>query len=214
MIALRSAVLDHLVGLDIIERMGGYPKAVHVIRNSVPTGKQVRSGDLGEIIATEYIDQVTEFRVPIRRLRYRDDRSMPMRGDDLIALHQGHDGQHHRVLKGEAKSGANMPASVIGEASDALCKYQGRPNPATLAFISTKLRRENRDDLAAIFEELQAGQLPAEALSHLIFALCGSDPSKHLGKHSKSAIPRIRRALVGMVVNDHPQFVADVYDGL
>ena len=71
---LRAVVLDHHVGLDVIAEMGGYEKSLEVIKNRAPVSKQIRSGDLGEILAAEYVDQATEFRVPLKRLRYRDDR--------------------------------------------------------------------------------------------------------------------------------------------
>src|SRR5207245_8241596 len=73
--AVRDTVADHLAGLDVVKRIGGYKKALAFIRNKLPVAKKVRSGDLGEILATEYIDQCTEFRVPIKRLRWKDDRN-------------------------------------------------------------------------------------------------------------------------------------------
>src|SRR5690348_11517434 len=84
--ALQEYVKDHFVGLDIIDRMGGFPKALATLRASLPTGKQTRSGDMGELLATEYVAQKTTFAVPIKRLRFKDDRTVAMRGDDLIAV--------------------------------------------------------------------------------------------------------------------------------
>jgi hypothetical protein len=136
---------------------------------------------------------------------------MPMRGDDLVALREGREGGPPEVLKGEAKRGANVSASVIADACEALWKYDGRPNPTSLAFNPTKLRRQNQNNLAPVFEDVQAGPLPLETVSHLIFALCGNDPTKHLRKHNKSRIPKIARRLVAMVVNEHAEFVEEVY---
>ena len=41
------------------------------------------SGDLGEISSRpELVEEELGLRVPVRRLRYKDDRNMAMRGDD------------------------------------------------------------------------------------------------------------------------------------
>src|SRR5215211_1881247 len=67
--AIQQTVLDHLAGLDVLRRIGGYKKTLAYIRNKLPSSKRVRSGDFGEILASEYIDQCTEYRVPIKKLR-------------------------------------------------------------------------------------------------------------------------------------------------
>ena len=49
----------------------------------------MRSGDLGEIYATEWIDSSERrLRAPIKRLRWKDHRNMAMRGDDVIGILQ------------------------------------------------------------------------------------------------------------------------------
>src|SRR5262245_17325220 len=75
--AINECVMDHLAGLEIISRIGSYKKALAFIRNKLPETKKVRSGDFGEILASEYINQLTEFKVPIKRLRWKDDRNVP-----------------------------------------------------------------------------------------------------------------------------------------
>ena len=51
--------------------------------------RQIRSGDLGEIYATEWIDAHSGgYRAPIKRLRWKDHRNMAMRGDDVIGILQ------------------------------------------------------------------------------------------------------------------------------
>ena len=34
---------DHVVGLKVIESLGGFPKATHVLNNRIPAGKIARS---------------------------------------------------------------------------------------------------------------------------------------------------------------------------
>src|SRR5688572_14692475 len=80
-----DSVFDHLIGDDILERLG-YRLSAAVVRNRLPTSKRIRSGDVGEVLATDYVLQKTPFRVPLKRLRFKDDRNTSMRGDDLIAI--------------------------------------------------------------------------------------------------------------------------------
>lgn len=127
--ALRSSLIDHHVRLDIVERMG-YVRAAAVLRNRLAADKRTRSGDLGEVLATEYVDEMTEFQVPIRRLRHRDDRSMAMRGDDVIGIALASE-DAPKILKVESKSRAAISTSVVREAGEALAKHSGRPNPST-----------------------------------------------------------------------------------
>src|SRR5688572_22907956 len=67
----------------------GKPAAAALIEGKLPTSKQIRSGDLGEIYATEWIDAHSGgYLAPIKRLRWRDHRNMAMRGDDVIGIRQ------------------------------------------------------------------------------------------------------------------------------
>ena len=79
-----ATVADHLVDLEVIESMGGFKKSAEFIRSRLPEGKKSRSGDLGEILATEFVAQKSKFAVPLKRLRYKDDRNLAMRGDDAL----------------------------------------------------------------------------------------------------------------------------------
>src|SRR5262245_30730017 len=72
--AVRKLLAEHFVGEATILQAGGYTKAAAVIANSLPTDKRTRSGDLGELLATEYVDAQTTFVIPIRKLRWKSDR--------------------------------------------------------------------------------------------------------------------------------------------
>ena len=71
---LKKLLVDHFVGEVTIVQAGGYSKAAAVIANSLPTKKRMRSGDLGELLATEYLNSETPFLVPIKKLRWKSDR--------------------------------------------------------------------------------------------------------------------------------------------
>jgi hypothetical protein len=54
---------------DDIARLG-YEGAAELLRTVMPRNAKARSGELGEILATELVEEETGFRVPVRRLRY------------------------------------------------------------------------------------------------------------------------------------------------
>ena len=210
--AIKQAVLDHLVGLDTIKKIGGYDKTAQVIKNRLPTTKRARSADLGEILATEYVSQQTSFDVPLKRLRFKDDRNMAMRGDDVIGIRR--EGDKAQVLKAEAKSRDSLSTSVVQEASDALMRHSGRPNPSTLAFISTRLREIGRDEDAATIELLQTVDVRDRDIEHLLFTLSGNDPTTALAGHTKSPRPAIQRHTVGVMVKDHQEFIHEIFEDI
>ncbi len=201
---------DHFVGEATILKMGGYAQAAETIVNSLPTSKRTQSGDLGELIATEYVDAQTPYRVPIRKLRWKSDRQMPMHGNDVVAVVPS--SNPVRAVKVECKSRAAFAAAVVEEAANTLDAHDGRPNPSTLAFITKRLYEENRDTEADVYKRLQAdGALTARQITHVIFALSGRDPSNLLSAAPKPKKAGIRRNAVAVVVDDHADFVAAVY---
>jgi hypothetical protein len=208
--AIHETVLDHLVGADIVESMGGFQTAANVIRNAMPVGKRARSGDFGEILATEYVDQTGPYRVPIRRLRFRDDRSMAMRGDDVLGFDFGT--KPLKILKAEAKSRISLSSVTAKEACDGLCRHLGRPNPHTLSFISRRLRETGQPDLAAAIEGLQETDISLSSLTHLIFTVSSNNPVAALSSVSKSPIEGIGRQVAGCIIEDHAAFIEKVFD--
>jgi hypothetical protein len=208
--ALKKLVADHFVGEGTIVKAGGYTKSGAIITNSLPTNKRTRSGDLGELLATEYLNSETAFVVPIRKLRWKSDRETAMHGNDVIGVDTK--SKPVRVLKGECKSRAAFGKSTVEEAAASLDLHDGRPNPSTLAFITKRLYEENRDAEAKIFQDLQSeGAISSKNVSHLIFVLAGNDPSKHLAAGPKSKHAGIKRENTAIVIGDHGAFVAAVY---
>jgi len=208
--AVRKLLAEHFVGETTILQAGGYTKAAAVIANSLPTDKRTRSGDLGEVLATEYVDAQTEFIVPVRKLRWKSDRQMPMHGNDIVALDPTQ--EPVRVLKGECKSRAAFGAAVVKEASEGLDKDGGRPNPSTLAFITKRLYEEKRDAEADRYRDLQIkGAITPKQVTHLIFGLSGNDPAAHLKAAPKPKRTGIKRETAAIVITDHGAFIKKVF---
>lgn len=208
--ALKVLLPAHFVGEATVVQAGGFKKAAAIIANSLPSNKKTQSGDLGELLATEYLNSETSFVVPIKKLRWKSDRQMPMHGNDVIAVDTKM--KPVRVLKGECKSRVAFSKGVAEEAAESLDLHDGRPNPSTLAFIAKRLYEENRDDEADVFRDLQCGgAIAAKNLTHMIFALSGNDPAKHLADAPKSKHRGIKRENAAILIGDHGAFITAVY---
>lgn len=209
---LCASVRAHLVGADALERVG-FEKLATVIRGRLPASKQIRSGDLAEIIATDYVEEQGEFALPLKRLKYKDDRDMSMRGDDVVGIDISN-GQS-RLLKAEVKSRASLSMSTVSEALEALLRHNGRPNPSTLGFITARLYAEGQDRFADAFATIQDGEISSEQVTHLIFSLSGNDPHNAVEKvvQQVSSVVQDRR-VVSAVVVEHGAFVQAVFEAL
>ena len=96
---------------DDVERLG-FPGASAILKERMPRTRRARSGEIGEIIATEFVEHHTDFRVPVRRLRYKDGREMALRGDDFLGVDEDARGRL-LLLKGESKSRVAMSRAVV-----------------------------------------------------------------------------------------------------
>jgi hypothetical protein len=101
---LYATVRSHYDSVDRIandvEELG-YKAAAGILRERLPRTKKARSGDLGEILACELVEEEMHFTIPIRRLRYKDGREMALRGDDFIGVRWDEEKGLLQLLKGE-----------------------------------------------------------------------------------------------------------------
>lgn len=193
----------------------GKPRAAALIEGKLPTTKQIRSGDLGEIYATEWIDAHSGgYRAPIKRLRWKDHRNMAMRGDDVIAIQLDVKTQRLRFLKTEAKSRAKLTAKVLAEARAGLDKDGGLPSAHALSFISERLVDMNKDlPLAdAIDDALLKHTIPPQSVTHLLFVFTGNAPEKLLTTALQNYTGKIGQWGLGLHVDGHGKFIGAIYD--
>jgi hypothetical protein len=200
---------ERIAGL--LDRLGK-PASAKFIRDKLPEGKKIRSGDLGEIFATEYVGEKTIYTVPIKRLRWKDHREMSMRGDDLIAVRMPEEGPPIEFMKGETKSRATLAAAVLAEARDALDKDGGLPSPHALAFVSDRLREIGNTELADAIDDAQLVTriLPAQ-LCHYLFIFCGNKPDVLMRTNLTAYAGDINQLYVGLRISTHQAFIKDVY---
>ncbi|GKS95189.1 Hachiman antiphage defense system protein HamA [Acidovorax sp. SUPP2825] len=100
---IAKVVPDHYVMpgrlAQLLARLGRTEVAAYVAEK-LPTTKQIKSGDLGEILCTTFIHENTPYKLGIRRLRWKDHRNMAMRGDDVLAFNLDAGQAGLKVLKG------------------------------------------------------------------------------------------------------------------
>jgi len=191
----------------------GKPGAADLVTGLLPQTKQIRSGDLGEIYATEWIDAHSGYRAPIKRLRWKDHRNMAMRGDDVIGMVLDQATQRLRFLKTEAKSRASLRAQTLMEARAGLDKDNGRPSSHALSFISARLLELANEPLAdAIDDALVRHGIPLASVQHLLFTFSGNAPQTLLTQSLQAYPGPINQWGVGLHVDGHAAFVGAVYD--
>lgn len=190
----------------------GAERTAALLREKLPTNKKARSGELGEILAIEITERRIGWRVPVRRLRWKDGRDMALRGDDLTAVWLSKEGKLW-LLKGESKSRKASVKSAIADAAEALDRDSGRPSRLSVLFVAERLREANESELAVKLETALTESFDDCGIEHLLFVLTGSDPEKNLQEHVVSIRgSTLRRHVVGLQVQDHGDFIHQVYE--
>jgi hypothetical protein len=196
----------------ILQRLGK-ARAAALIREKLPVTKSIRSGDLGEILATEYITGRTTYDAPIKRLRWKDHREMAMRGEDIIAIERDPATARLRFLKTESKSRVSLAPTVLTEAREALDKDNGLPSAHALSFISARLMEIGNHALADAIDDAQLKDgIAARNVSHLLFTLSGNDPTRLLRSSLENYEGSIAQSATGVCVATHANFVRTVYE--
>ena len=212
---LAAAVPAHYAAEERIARILsrlGKKRAAEYVRQKLPRRKSTRSGDLGEILGSEYIEEATDYEVAVNRLRWKDHREMAMRGDDVIAIKLAAGSKPH-FLKGEIKSRATLSGPVIMEARKALRKSNSRPSPHALSFIADRLHGEGETALADAIDDAQLKEgIALSQVAHLLFTFSGNDPLQLLEKHLQKYTGKVHQIAVGLHVANHQRFIRDVYD--
>ena len=218
--ALIETVRSHY---DRLERIAedvarlGYKAASKILGAELPKTARGRSGDLGEILATELVEERIGLRVPVRRLRYKDGRDMAMRGDDFIGAGYG-PGEDDKLwlLKGEAKSNQVLGKTTIANARKVLDRDSGRCTPDSLLFVANRLlESDDEDDVAlgrTLRDEVGLGAVPAGRIDHMLFTMSGNAPPAALKADLDAAGANRDHYVVNLQIEDHQDFIASTYE--
>ena len=210
---LRRIIRDHYVSPAITAKRLtelGAPRTAKLLKDHIPKTKTARSGDLGEILATEIAERLMQFRVPIRRLRWKDGRNMALRGDDIVAVAKASN-TSLKFLKGESKSRAILNSTVVDEACESLDRDRGRPSRHSVLFVAERLRERGEDGLALQLENAVLQSFRSSIVEHLLFTVSVSYPETHLNDHLTGCNKKRVRHAVGVQIKDHVAFVKSLY---
>lgn len=192
----------------------GFPGAAEILKVRLPRTKKARSGEMGEILATEFLEFFSAFRIPVRRLRYKDGREMALRGDDFLGIWKDNLTQLN-FLKGESKSRISITKSTIADARKRLSDDDGRPTPISLLFVADRLLE--LDDGAdkelgrQIRDEIGLKAVSSRRTTHGLFTLSGNAPVDALSEDLKGADSEHVHLSTTLCIEDHQEFIAKIY---
>ena len=193
----------------------GYKAAAQILSEALPQTAKGRSGDLGEILATELVEEEVGLRVPVRRLRYKDGRNMAMRGDDFIGAGYNLIDEKLWLLKGEAKSNKVLSKATVTSARKVLNRDNGRCTPDSLLFVANRLLESNNPDDnvlgRSLRDEVGVKSLRADSIDHMLFTVSGNGPHASLKEDLDAAGTNRDNYVVNIHIADHQDFIATMY---
>lgn len=196
-----------------ILRKLGRNAAAERLESKLPTTKQVRSGDLGEILCTSFIREKTIFNYGVNRLRWKDHRNMAMRGDDVLAF--SIDSRGMKFLKAEAKSRVAMNGTVLSEARTALSANNGLPTAHAISFVADQAGSEGNYVLQDAIDvaQLKKGIKPTQ-VTHMLFTFSGNDAENLLKNNLTAYSGQINQHYVGLQLTEHQSFIQQVFESV
>ena len=215
---LPDIVRSHYDDMDRIAtdvRELGFDGAAALLAERLPRTARARSGELGELLATELVEEILSFNVPVRRLRYKDGREMALRGDDIVGLRVDQTGALH-LLKGEAKSRAALSKPTIVEARTALSRDNGRPTATSLLFIADRLMEGDDAQAAlgrAIRNEVATRTIPPDRIEHALFTMSENATPNALAVDLEAASVDRTHTVIHLQIDGHQEFIKATYEG-
>ena len=190
----------------------GKPEVASLLELHFPRDNKSRSGECGEILATEYIRERTDYIVPINRLQWKDSREMSLRGDDVIGIRETCDNDVLQFLKAESKSRISLGFATMKEVRKKLDSDNGFPSAHGLSFIAQRLLEAENENLSdAITKSMLSSNLTQDQVQHLAFVLTGNNPIRYLRKFLKKYRGKVSQIAVGLQISTHSDFVERVF---
>lgn len=182
-----------------------------LLRKKLPTKKSARSGDMGEILATAYLEENMDYVVGPSRLIHRDHQEWAMRGDDVLGVRL--DDAELKLVKVEAKSQAKAGEAVVSEARAGLGREEGLPSSHSLTQFAERLLSTADDELGDLIMDLQigAGVRPSQ-VTHVMFLFTGNDPSEHVRADLSAYQGPMAQRTVILRVAAHQDFIRESFD--
>ncbi|MEK0226346.1 Hachiman antiphage defense system protein HamA [Bifidobacterium mongoliense] len=198
--------------LEQLAKRRGKTAVAALLGNKMPTSTTGRSGDMGEILATIYIDQVMGYETGPSRLIERDHQEWAMRGDDAIGARWNGSGNTVELVKVEAKSRTRAGKSVIVEARRELKRNDDLISPHSLTQFAERLQQMNEPLSNAIEDLLIDNGIRAKQLTHVMFLFAGNHPKEYIHEDLSNYKGKISQITVTLRVNEHQSFIRRSYE--
>ena len=192
----------------------GKDEAAQTMRVMTSDESNIRLGNLGEIIATEWVNSDScEYFTPLRFRNIQSPNVSPP-GNDIIGFKKVDTYPNVNFLKGEVKSHKNMNSGTIASARSSLDKYGGSPAPPSILFTLNILRADAKK--SALVEDIKNALsdnyfAPITYVSHLIFTFSSNAPEEYLKESLGSYSGSTKQIYVGLQVKDYQYFVDEIY---
>lgn len=157
-----------------------------------PRSEKTRTGNFGEIIASEFLRQVRGYSIPVYRLRYNGNDESSPKGDDVLAFEFADRarGVKDTVIVAEVKVRGAFRSDAVDEAHEALLRGH-RPRPKSFLFVVDMLFREGRTDewqrLLDLSSKFGKRSLTKRSVLFLVTGNRPADPFGDLGRKKKVA---------------------------
>ncbi len=182
-----------------------------LLRKKAPESQRARSGDMGEILATAYLEEEMGYVVGPSRLIHRDHQEWAMRGDDVLGAR--FDDGEVQLAKVEAKSRASAGGAVIREARAGLERENGLPSSHSLTQFAERLFSTVDDRLGdAIMDLLLDAGVRPRRVTDVMFIFTGNDPSKHVRADLEAYMGSSRQKAVVLRVPAHQNFIRESFE--
>lgn len=198
--------------LELVAELRKKKGVAKLLSMKVPKTKTGRSGDMGEILGTEYVKSTLGYSTGPSRLIQRDHQEWALRGDDVLGGRVR--GKKVELVKVEAKSAINAPKSLIEQARSGLLRNDDLASPHSLAQFAERLLETEEDLGRAITTVLLDDGLRAGHLSHIMFILTENDSKicDVIRDDLRAYSGKVKQTTVTVRVEAHKAFIAHSYD--
>ncbi len=179
------------------------------VNSPYPHSTTTRKGNYAEILMGEYLQEVTDARLPIYRLRYNPNVEQSMKGDDVLLFDL--DSEPKRIIVGEAKFRGTPDKQVVVDMINGLLKAKSNIVPISLEFVAERLRGENREELAKKVEDCIILAIQGKVTIDYVGLLMSNNKAhEYINNYTKSSIHNL--LMVSISVNDPEATIINAFD--
>ena len=196
--------------LKRIAKRHGKTGVAKLLSDKAPKTKGGRSGDMGEILGTAYVQTTMGYTTGPSRLIERDHQEWALRGDDVLGARLN--GGKLELVKVEAKSRAKAGKSAVTQAREGLRRNGDLASPHSLTQFAERLLKEDEALSDALNDVLQKNGLRPGQLTHVMFIFSGVHPARHIRDDLKAYTGKVTQTTVTVRVSAHQEFIRKSYD--